>query len=105
MVIFVCSRVKGFPPFTEEKYRENLSKTVDYCKKVVAEGHTPIAPQLIFSRFMNKESDRDMCIQMGTALLDRCDEVWVFDSEGGISEGMRKDIEYASANNVPIVFK
>ena len=66
-------------------------------KTVVDEGHIPITPHLFFKDFMDDHDpeERKKAMEMSKQLLERCDEVWVFD-ENGTSEGMKGEIELAS---------
>ena len=67
MLIFVCSPMRGDRPYTTAKYNRNMRAAPQYSKT----------------------------LEMSKQLLERCDEVWVFD-ENGTSEGMKGEIELAS---------
>ena len=97
MLIFVCSPMRGDRPYTTAKYNRNMRTAAQYSKTVVNEGHIPITPHLFFKDFMDDHDpeEREKALEMSKQLLERCDEVWVFD-ENGTSEGMKGEIELAS---------
>lgn len=107
MLIYVCSQMRGIPPYTKAKYNKNLKKAAEYCRAVADEGHTPVAPHLYFSGFLDDQDrvDRATGIKMGMELLTICEEVWVFGSEEGISEGMKAEIEAATELNIPVWYR
>ena len=107
MIIYICSQMRGIPPYTKAKYNKNLRKAADYCRVVAAEGHTPVAPHLFFAGFINDHDPQGRAdgMRMGMELLKKCDEVWVFGAEEGISDGMKAEIEWASENKMPVRYK
>lgn len=96
MIIFVCS------PFGGKE--ENLVRARRYCRKVVALGHTPFAPHLLFPQFLNEEApaERKIGIDMGLDMLDVCHEMWVW---GTPTKGMRQEIAVAKAMGLPIKYQ
>lgn len=107
MIIYICSQMRGIPPYTKAKYNKNLKKAADYCREVAQEGHTPIAPHLYFSAFLDDQNPEGRAngMRMGMELLGKCDEIWVFGSEEGISEGMKAEIEWAMENQMPVRYR
>lgn len=105
--IYVCSPLRGTPPYTPAKYKKNLRKVTDYCRQVVEEGETPIAPHLFFSSFLDdhEPEERKAGMAAGIEMLEKCEEVWVFDSENGISEGMKTEIEHAGEIGIPVKYR
>ena len=95
MIIFVSSPYAG-------NIEENTKAARKYCRYVVEQGHTPIAPHLFFPQFLNEKTERLLGIQMGLHLLDFCDEIWVF---GKPSHGMMTEITYAEENGIPVKYK
>ena len=97
VLIFVCSPMRGDRPYSTTKYNRNMRAAAQYSKTVVDEGHIPITPHLFFKDFMDDHDpeERKKAMEMSKQLLERCDEVWVFD-ENGTSEGMKGEIELAS---------
>lgn len=107
MMIYICSQLRGTPPYSKAKYNKNLRKAADYCRQVAAVGHTPIAPHLFFAEFIDDHDPdgRKRGMEMGIELLERCREVWVFGAEEGISEGMKREIELAGEKGIPIRYQ
>ena len=95
MIIFVSSPYAG-------NIEENTTAARRYCRYVVEQGHTPIAPHLFFPQFLDEDRERLLGLQMGLQLLDFCDEIWVF---GVPSSGMRSEIAYAEENSIPVRYK
>lgn len=106
MIIYVCSPLRGTPPYTATKYRKNLEAAAEYCRAVADEGHIPIAPHLYFEKFLDDQNpdDRKKGMDMGNDLLRICKEVWVF-SDNGISEGMTAEIKMADEMGKPIRYR
>ena len=65
-------------------------------------GGIPLAPHLLFPRFMNenRHKEREAGLRMARKPLGMCDEMWVFGDE--ISEGMVGEIIEASDRCIPI---
>ena len=82
-IVYVCS------PFSDD-IQGNTEKARKYCRFAVDKGCVPIAPHLLFPQFMSEETERDRAMEMNTALIYRCDEVWVFGSR--ITRGMKAEI-------------
>ena len=106
MLIYVCSPLRGEPPYSIRKYNRNLKNAAEYSNTVRKEGHTPVTPHLYFSAFIDDHVSEERAdgIRMGQELLRICDEVWVF-AENGTSEGMRTEIELASSIGKPVRYK
>ena len=94
-VIYVCS------PYAADPER-NARRTENFCRYVWKMGGIPLAPHLLFPRFMNenRNKEREAGLRMARKLLGMCDEMWVFGDE--ISEGMVGEIVEASARCIPI---
>ena len=89
-------------------YAGNVDKNVRmvkrYCQFAVRQGVIPLAPHLLFPQFLDdsNEQERQLGLSFAIALLDRCDEMWVFSTANGVSEGMAREIEYAKQYKIPI---
>lgn len=70
--VFICSPFRGD--------MESIERAAGYCKMACRQGYLPIAPHLLFSRFLDgrDEDERQLDIQMGIDLIEYCSEVWVF---------------------------
>lgn len=95
-VIFVCSKLRG-------KFERNRKIAEHLCRIVSLLGQVPIAPHVYFTRFLDdySEEERQLGIESGIRLLEKCDEIWVFDFDG-ISEGMQMEIDRAKELKKPI---
>lgn len=72
----------------------NVKNAVSYCRRVIEEGHMPIAAHLLYPQILNDSNpeERELGILFGMALVRLCDEVWVF---GDVSPGMAEEIREA----------
>ena len=95
--IYVCSPYRGDVVKNEENARK-------YCRMVVDAGMLPVAPHIYFTQFLDDTNEKQRVTGMsaGMQLLMECSEVWVF---GHPSEGMKKEIECAEKNFIPIIYK
>ena len=94
--------------FIASPYKGNVDKNVrmakKYCQFAVRQGVIPLAPHLHFPQFLddNSEQERQLGLSFSLALLDRCDELWIFSTKDGVSKGMETEIAYAEKYNIPI---
>ncbi len=93
-LIFVCSAFQG-----KEK---NLEKARAYCKLVMAEGHAPIAPHLLYPQFLDDSDSeqRRTGIKAGLEILKKCDELWYW---GQPTSGMAMEIASACRLGLKII--
>ena len=94
-VVYICSPYAG-------DIETNVKAAQRYSRFAVDSGYLPIAPHLLFPQFLddNKPDERDLGLQFGNALMDRCAEVWVFGSQ--VSRGMKAEIERAKQRHYKI---
>lgn len=80
----------------------NIQNALDYCRFAVSQGVAPVAPHTIFTRFLDDRNpvERRIGMKMGFALLERCDELWVFGEN--ITGGMRSEITIAAKHGIPV---
>lgn len=92
--IFICSPYSG-------DIEANTARAIEYCQRVIAEGHSPFAPHLFYPQMLDESNpvDRAKGIACGLAWLDVCDELWVF---GEVSAGMQQEILEATASMITI---
>ena len=97
--IYICSALRGHPPYSADKLQTNLEAAKGYCRDVVAAGHLPICPPVFFSTFLDDAvpQERDWGTLLGLELLDMCDELWYW---GEPSAGMANEIEYAKTHGI-----
>lgn len=94
-LVYICS------PYTGD-VEENTRRARDYCRFAVHQLCIPLAPHLLFPQFLNDgdAQERELGLFMGTVLLTKCVEVWVFG--GTISSGMEREIAKAEARCMPV---
>jgi hypothetical protein len=104
-LIYVCSPYRGTPPYTTTKRNKNTRDAVRYCREVIAEKGTPIAPHLFYQTILddNNAAERKTGLAFAAGLIAKCDEMWVFGED--ISEGMKGDIEVAKSLDIPIAYR
>jgi nucleoside 2-deoxyribosyltransferase len=95
--IFVCS------PFAGDT-KNNVLVAQRLCLKAMTAGHAPFAPHLLYPGFMDDAvpAHREAGIACGLAYLETCDEIWAYVGSG-ISSGMRREIELATALGKPVI--
>ena len=96
--IYICSPCRG-------DMEKNIAKAQGYCREAAElwPDVVPIAPHVYCTQFLDdtKPEERAAGMDMGLALLDMCDEIWVYGIENP-SEGMAREIEYAEEHGIPI---
>ena len=92
--VYVASRYAG-------DVGANTRAAVRYCRYVIKEGCMPIAAHLLYPQMLddNNPVDRELGLAFGLALLNLCDEVWVF---GPLSRGMAAEVEEAKRLKKPL---
>lgn len=95
-LVYICSPLRG-------DIELNMKRARAYCAYAVKQGVNPIAPHLLYTQFLddNSESDRELAIKLDLELLSKCDELWVFNIYG-ISQGMQAEIAYAVQHDIPL---
>lgn len=96
--VYICSPYRG-------NTKKNIAAAVEYCRYAIDKGVIPIAPHIYFSQFLNDDipEQREFGLQIGLDAMSECSEVWVFGDY--ISEGMKQEIEAATAAGQKVVFK
>jgi hypothetical protein len=100
-LIWICSPYRAREDNTiadNEKLLDALNVAVMHA------GHYPWAPHGYYTRFLNDADpfERQVGLTAGRAWMLRSDAVWVY-VKLGLSVGMYGDIEFAQANNIPVV--
>jgi hypothetical protein len=95
--VYICS------PFRGDADR-NTDNALRYCRFALERGKLPIAPHCYLPRFMDDDvpSERELALSFGLRLLQYCREIWVFGAV--ISGGMRREIDAAKKQRIPIRF-
>ena len=94
--IYICSPLRG-------DIEGNINRARSYCRSI-AEAFpdvVPIAPHIYCTQFLDdtNPNERSLGMDMGLALLDICDEIWVYGDKR--SEGMLREIEHAKNKGIP----
>ena len=94
--VFVSSRLRG-------DMENNMKLAECLCRIVALRGFIPLAPHIIFTRFLDDRNtnERELGLTCGLELLRLCDEMWVFTLDG-VSEGMQKEIDFAKNIGIKI---
>ena len=98
--VYICSPLRG-------NYEKNTENARTFCRvaaKYSEVGVIPIAPHLYFPQFLNdgNPDERELGIESGLALLEMCEELWVFGLDAP-SAGMQAEIEHAKERGIPIL--
>jgi len=104
--IYVCSRLSPGPD-TNGRNRmlsDNQLRARELMRDVLAQGHAPFVPHLLYPQVLDEFSSRDRKtgLAAGELFLQACDEVWV-DGVGGLSSGMKGEVELAQSRGIPVV--
>lgn len=97
-LIYICSPLRG-------DIEKNIQKAQGYCREAVElwPDVIPIAPHVYCTQFLDDTmpQERKAGMELGIALLDICDEIWVYGINNP-SEGMKKEIDYAKEHGIPV---
>lgn len=96
-MVYIASPLRG-------DYNENIKNAVEYCKNACNLGVMGLAPHIIFSQWCNDTipEQREQGLKLGLSLLQKSEELWVMGQT--ISEGMRGEIAFAKAHNIPTYY-
>ena len=93
----------------ESPYAGSIELNVRYARECLKDslerGEAPIASHLLHTQVLddNIPSERESGIAWGIDILNGCDELWVCSEN--ISDGMKREIEYARTQGIPIINK
>ena len=98
-LVYICSRYAGNTEL-------NVFRAIGFCRYAVRCGMIPVASHLLYPQILEDSvpAQRELGLQFGLALLDRCSEIWVFNENRELSEGMRLEIGYARKKGIPVRF-
>lgn len=101
-LIYICS------PFRSDNKAEqyaNVRAAQKYCRDAYKQNCIPVAPHLYLPQFLDDDTpaERDLALRIGLRLIDYCSEVWVHGDR--VSDGMRGEIEYATATGKSVIYK
>ena len=94
-LVYVASPLFG----DEEQNLEFARKT---CRYAIEQEVTPFAPHLLYTQMLDDSSpaDRQLGIEMGSQMLELCDELWLCGDR--ISEGMANEKALADQLGIPV---
>lgn len=94
-LVYVCSPYRGDTQL-------NVERAKGYCRFVIGQNAMPFAPHLLYPLFLDDsdKDERDIGLRCGTAILKRCDQLWVFGEK--VSGGMAGEIAAAKKHGLPI---
>ena len=94
-LVYICSRYAG-------DVEKNVDAAKKYCRFVLNQNVVPLAPHLLYPRFMDDSKEQDLVRTINKVLLGRCDKVWVFGET--ISSGMGYELKLARNFKKPIKY-
>lgn len=97
-VVYICSPYSG-------DIDKNISNAEKFANWVYEIGQIPLTPHFLFP-FIKKENDRkerSFAIYSGLELLRRCDYLFLFKTNKGITNGMQIELKYARNIHIPVV--
>lgn len=92
--------------YVASPYAGDIDKNTEFarkaCRHVMNEGHAFFAPHLLYPQLLNDANpyERQAGLDMGLAVLKKCDELWVCGDR--ISSGMQAEIDLAKQLGIPI---
>lgn len=93
-LVFICSAYSG-------DIKQNKENARKFCRYVIEQGHTPIAPHLYLTECLddNNLEQREKGLELSIDILSRCERMLVFTP---ITRGMKGEIKHALENQIPI---
>ncbi len=91
-IIYICHPFRG-------DIAENQERVRQICKSIKDE-YVPLAPHLLLPHYLDEETERDLALLHGLALLRGADELWIVSEN--ISEGMQGEIQEAKRLGIPV---
>ena len=87
---------------------KNVADAIKACRFLIDKKKQPIASHLMYPAILGigdtDMESRTLGLMYGLSLLAMCDEVYVFETESGLSEGMEQEIREAKKLGKPIKF-
>ena len=94
-VVYIASPLSG-------DIEQNLQFARLACRYAMAQGAAPFAPHLLYTQMLDdsRPEERKLGIDMGSRMLERCDELWLCGDR--ISHGMAGEKKLAEALGIPV---
>ena len=85
---------------------KNVADAIKACRFLIDKKKQPIASHLMYPAILGvgdtDMESRTLGLMYGLSLLAMCDEVYVFETESGLSEGMEQEVREAKKLGKPI---
>lgn len=94
-LVYIASPLSG-------DVEQNLEFARKACRYAIEQEATPFAPHLLYTQMLDDSSpaDRQLGIEMGSQMLELCDELWLCGDR--ISEGMANEKALAEQLGIPV---
>lgn len=95
--------------YVASPYSGDIERNTEYaknaCRFVIKQGYAFFCPHLLYPNILqeNNPKERQLGLDMGLAMMESCDELWVFGKH--ISKGMAMEMKRAKEINMPIVYQ
>lgn len=95
--VFICSPYAG-------DITRNVAIAQEICRDVIADGHAPFAPHLLYPQILDDADPaaRETGMTCGLAFMETCHEVWAYVRDG-VSPGMQRELDHAKSLGLPVV--
>lgn len=81
--------------------KKNFFQKWRVVKFVLEQGLTPLNPFMLFDYFLVDSIDHNLVRNSNNAIIERCDELWVF---GEVADGVKREIKVAKGLNKPVKY-
>lgn len=100
--VYVCSPFRANELYTE---KENIKNAIKYARQIIDQGDMPIVPHLMYPQILDdsKHEDREKGISFDLELIRYCNALYICGNY--ISEGMRREIEFAQQDYIDVDVK
>lgn len=98
--VYIISR---FRADSKKQIRFNQSVARFFCRKIIDEGKSPVAPHIYYTQFLDDlyPDDRKIGCNFGLAALRNSQEFLLVIIDGVISKGMKREIAEVSRLGIP----
>ena len=104
MLIYLASPYSKYPNGKVEAFTQACLK----AGVLMLEGYEvfcPIAHSHSIEEYMDEVHDGDFWLKQDFAVLQHCDELWVYKMPGwGVSEGVAREVMFARDHSIPVKY-
>lgn len=96
-LIYLCSPYRG-----DVKHNTQMAMLIG--REIALRGMVPVIPHLYLPMLLNDDDkhERDLGLDAALALLQHCDEMWVYDDNLPPTNGMAQELAEASTRYMPV---